>query len=65
MQANKLHQGLRGYIFCILLYSKYEYVITTINVKEQKLKVFLYENRFEEFQYKLRPLHGNLTLNIL
>jgi hypothetical protein len=33
---------------------KYEYVIATINVKEQKLKLFLDKIQVEEFKYKLR-----------
>jgi hypothetical protein len=33
---------------------KYEYVIATVNVKEQKLKLFLDKIQVEEFQYKLR-----------
>jgi len=33
---------------------KYEYVIATINVKEQKLKLFLDKIQIEEFKYKLR-----------
>lgn len=33
---------------------KYEYVIATVNVKEQKLKLFLDKTQVEEFQYKLR-----------
>lgn len=33
---------------------KYEYVIATVNVKEQKLKLFLNKTQVEEFQYKLR-----------
>lgn len=33
---------------------KYEYVIATINVKEQKLRLFLDKIQVEEFDYKLR-----------
>ncbi len=33
---------------------KYEYVIATVNVKEQKLKLFLDKTQVEEFRYKLR-----------
>ena len=33
---------------------KYEYVIATVNVKEQKLKLFLDKTQVEEYQYKLR-----------
>jgi len=33
---------------------QYEYVIATINVKEQKLKLFLDKIQVEEFKYKLR-----------
>jgi hypothetical protein len=33
---------------------QYEYVIATVNVKEQKLKLFLDKTQVEEYQYKLR-----------
>ena len=33
---------------------KLEYVVATINVKEQKLKLFLDKTQVEEFDYKLR-----------
>jgi len=33
---------------------QYEYVVATIDVKEQKLKVFLNSSQVEEFNYQLR-----------
>jgi len=33
---------------------KLEYVVATINVKEEKLKLFLDKTQIEEFDYKLR-----------
>ncbi len=33
---------------------QYEYVVATIDVKEQKLKLFLDQLQMEEFEYKLR-----------
>ena len=33
---------------------KYEYVIATVNVKEQRLKLFLDKTQVEEYEYKLR-----------
>jgi len=33
---------------------QYEYVVATIDVKEQKLKVFLDSSQVEEFGYALR-----------
>lgn len=33
---------------------QYEYVVATIDVKEQKLKLFLHDLQVEEFDYKLR-----------
>lgn len=33
---------------------QYEYVVATINVKEQKLKVFQEQFQVDEFDYKLR-----------
>jgi putative transposase len=43
-----------GEIFPVPPELKYEYVIATVNVKEQKLKLFLDKTQVEEFQYKLR-----------
>jgi putative transposase len=33
---------------------QYEYVITTVDVKEQKLKIFLDHSQVDEFEYKLQ-----------
>ena len=43
-----------GEIFPVPPELKYEYVIATINVKEQKLRLFLDKIQVEEFDYKLR-----------
>jgi putative transposase len=34
--------------------TEYQYVVATIDVKEQKLKVFLYKSQIDEIDYKLR-----------
>jgi len=49
-----LKLDLFGETFSVPPELKYEYVIATVNVKEQKLKLFLDKNQVEEFQYKLR-----------
>jgi transposase InsO family protein len=49
-----LKLDLFGETFPVPPESKYEYVIATVNVKEQKLKLFLDKIQVEEFQYKLR-----------
>ena len=33
---------------------QYEYVVATVDVKEQKLKIFLGRAQVDEFDYKLR-----------
>jgi hypothetical protein len=43
-----------GEIFPVAPELKYEYVIATINVKEQKLKLFLDKIQVNEIDYKLR-----------
>jgi len=43
-----------GEMFPVSPVLKYEYVIATINVKEQKLRLFLDKIQVEEFDYKLR-----------
>jgi hypothetical protein len=43
-----------GEIFMLPSELQYEYVIATIDVKEQKLKVFLNSSIVEELDYKLR-----------
>jgi len=48
----KLH--VFGEVFRLSSELQYEYVVATIDVKEQKLKVFLNSSQIEEFTYKLR-----------
>lgn len=43
-----------GEIFKVTSGLQYEYVVATIDVKEQKLKIFLNSSQVEEFDYKLR-----------
>lgn len=43
-----------GEIFMVTSELQYEYVVATIDVKEQKLKVFLNSSQVEEFNYQLR-----------
>ena len=43
-----------GEIFEVPPEAEQEYVVATIDVKEQKLKVFLDRTQVEEFDYKLR-----------
>ena len=43
-----------GEIFPVTSELQYEYVVATIDVKEQKLKVFLNSSQVEEFNYQLR-----------
>jgi hypothetical protein len=43
-----------GEIFIVTSELQYEYVVATIDVKEQKLKVFLNSSQVEEFNYQLR-----------
>lgn len=43
-----------GEIFPVPANLKLEYVVATIDVAEQKLKLFLDKNQVEEFDYKLR-----------
>lgn len=49
-----LKLNIFGEIFSVPPELQYEYVIATINVKEQKLKLFLDKLQVEEFKYKLR-----------
>jgi len=49
-----LKLNLFGEIFPVPPELKLEYVVATINVKEQKLKLFLDRTQVEEFDYKLR-----------
>jgi len=43
-----------GEIFKVTSELQYEYVVATIDVKEQKLKVFYNASQVEEFDYKMR-----------
>jgi hypothetical protein len=43
-----------GEIFNVTSELQYEYVVATIDVKEQKLNVFYNFSQVEEFDYKLR-----------
>ena len=49
-----LKLNIFGEIFRVPPELKLEYVVATINVKEQKLKLFLDKTQVEEFNYKLR-----------
>jgi hypothetical protein len=49
-----LKLNIFGEIFPVPPELKLEYVVATINVKEQKLKLFLDKTQVEEFDYKLR-----------
>ena len=42
-----------GEIFRLPLELQYEYVVATIDVKEQKLKLYLGQNQVEQFDYAL------------
>ncbi len=49
-----LKMDLFGERFLVPPEARYEYVVATIDVKEQKLKLFLDKVQVEEFDYKLR-----------
>ena len=49
-----LKLNIFGECFPVPPEAKLEYVIATIDVKEQRLKLFLDKNQIEEFDYKLR-----------
>lgn len=51
---SNLKLNVFGEVFPVPPELKYEYVIATINVKEQKLKLFLDKIQVEEIKYKLR-----------
>lgn len=51
---SNLKLNVFGELFPVPPELKYEYVIATINVKEQKLKLFLDKIQVEEFKYLLR-----------
>jgi putative transposase len=49
-----LKLNIFGEVFPVPPELKLEYVVATINVKEQKMKLFLDKTQVEEFDYKLR-----------
>lgn len=49
-----LRLNIFGELFSVSPELQYEYVVATIDVKEQKLKIFLYNNQVEEYKYQLR-----------
>jgi len=49
-----LKLNIFGELFPVSPELKLEYVVATINVKEQKLKLFLDKIQVDEFRYKLR-----------
>ena len=49
-----LKLNIFGEIFRLPSDLQYEYVVATIDVKEQKLKVFIDSSQVEEFDYTLR-----------
>jgi putative transposase len=48
-----LNLNIFGEIFWVSPELQLEYVVATINVKEQKLKLFLDKTQVNEFRYKL------------
>ena len=49
-----LKLNIFGELFPVSLAAKLEYVVATIDVKEQKLKIFLDKIQVDEFDYKVR-----------
>ena len=49
-----LKLNILGELFCVPPELKLEYVLATIDVKDQKLKLYLDKNQVDEFDYKLR-----------
>ena len=49
-----LKLNILGELFPVPPELNLEYVVATIDVKEQKLKLYLDKNQIEEFDYKLR-----------
>jgi transposase-like protein len=49
-----LHLNICGELFPVAPKLAYEYVVATIDVKEQKLKIFLDKTQVDEFDYQLR-----------
>jgi hypothetical protein len=49
-----LKLNIFGELFPVPPELKFEYVVATIDVKEQKLKLFLDKTQVEEFEYQLR-----------
>jgi hypothetical protein len=51
---SNLKISIFGELFPIAPELQYQYVVATIDVKEQKLKLYLHQTQVEEFNYKLR-----------
>jgi len=51
---NDRRLNIFGEVFTAPLETQYEYVVATIDVKEQRLKLFLDKIQVEEYQYRLR-----------
>jgi hypothetical protein len=51
---SNLKLNIFGEIFRVPAELEYEYVVATIDVKEQKLKLYLEKSQVEEFNYRLR-----------
>jgi len=49
-----LKLNILGELFPVPPELKLEYVVATIDVKEQKLKLYLAKNQVDEFDYKFR-----------
>ncbi len=49
-----LRLNVFGELFTVPSQLQYEYVVATIDVKEQKLKIFLDHQQIEEYAYKIR-----------
>ena len=49
-----LKLNIFGEVFTVPPEAQYEYIVATIDVKEQKLKLLLGKTQFEEFNYPLR-----------
>jgi len=49
-----LKTNIFGELFQVPPELMYEYIVATINVKDQKLQLFLGKSQIEEYDYKLR-----------
>jgi hypothetical protein len=49
-----LRINIFGEVFAAPPETQYEYVVATIDVKEQKLKLFLDKLKVEEYKYRMR-----------